>query len=151
MRAGSPVPVLEICFVAFLPALALGFLHHHHTPLATTRGFCHYAKAASYSAEPARFRRKAKLTINKPALVFTAAFSPSVVTCRVCTLTQLPYQDQEDSVVCESRTDYRVLATQRKTRTAKPASDPAKTASEPQMPGRGVRLESSVFISSISS
>ena len=39
---------------------------------------------------------------------------------------------------CESRTDYRVLATRRKTHTAKSASGPAKTASEPQMPGRGL-------------
>ena len=40
--------------------------------------------------------------------------------------------------LCESRTDYRVLATRRKTHTAKSASGPAKTASEPQMPGRGL-------------
>ena len=40
--------------------------------------------------------------------------------------------------VSESRTDYRVLATRRKTHTAKSASGPAKTASEPQMPGRGL-------------
>ena len=42
---------------------------------------------------------------------------------------------------CESRTDYRVLATRRKTHTAKSASGPAKTASEPQMPGRGLNYE----------
>ena len=45
---------------------------------------------------------------------------------------------------CESRTDYRVLATRRKIHTAKSASGPAKTASEPQiMPGRGLNQNNS--------
>ena len=53
---------------------------------------------------------------------------------------------------CESRTDYRVWFARRKTHTAKSVSGPAKTAGEPQMPGRGLNQKTvatcGVFVTS---